>query len=480
MAQGFVKNLNLVESNTQTSDRSILDNLGGENITSDVLLFDGNSAYSSQLKNDTTATTGLDVNFGFFTDTKTYKITEFGVGRNWASAGNYSGVTPAVGVTFVADASADTSVGTGGLAKEVQARVDFTNVLDPSDGYTIVVTGENRVAFSNKTLLSINNGTTYPYEAYNSNGEDRFQLVAKGTTNPIVNIADVVADITNCSLTRSDTISSENLNNLNPITLPTNDDAEGDFGDVESFTGETEGELEEGESGFNTFSQTSYIGNIVSQIKYKKTRVPLTYQDSSFDERTRVRGEIRIINSKNLEIGYPRGVNTALVELVEYKIISTGSTPDSFFNTVSGITKDWQVGDTFTTVSGSNTTGTTDANGATVKATNPPGLFIVNNVTNTEIRAFSGTDNPWAKNESTPAYITGNALTSSSDKVQVNKIIFDPDSSNTPILVKTAENNQSSASTLAVTDSGLGTTDSFTHKLPIEVNGEQYYLLVKT
>ena len=49
MAQGFVKNINLIESSTGGSDRAILDNLGGLNITSDVLLFDGNTKFTQKL-----------------------------------------------------------------------------------------------------------------------------------------------------------------------------------------------------------------------------------------------------------------------------------------------------------------------------------------------------------------------------------------------------------------------------------------------
>jgi hypothetical protein len=43
MAQGFVKSNNLGESDTGGLDRSILDNLGGPNISNNVLLFDGNT-----------------------------------------------------------------------------------------------------------------------------------------------------------------------------------------------------------------------------------------------------------------------------------------------------------------------------------------------------------------------------------------------------------------------------------------------------
>ena len=49
MAQGFVRTLNFQESDTGALDRGILDNLGGLNITNDLLLFDGNSKFISKL-----------------------------------------------------------------------------------------------------------------------------------------------------------------------------------------------------------------------------------------------------------------------------------------------------------------------------------------------------------------------------------------------------------------------------------------------
>ena len=47
MAQGFVKSNNFIESDTGSLDRNILDNLGGANITDDLLLFDGNFKFTS-------------------------------------------------------------------------------------------------------------------------------------------------------------------------------------------------------------------------------------------------------------------------------------------------------------------------------------------------------------------------------------------------------------------------------------------------
>ena len=53
------------------------------------------------------------------------------------------------------------------------------------------------------------------------------------------------------------------------------------------------------------------------QIKYKKSRVPLSFLDNNFDVRFRLNGLMQIDNVSSLEIGYPRGVNTALTQGTE-------------------------------------------------------------------------------------------------------------------------------------------------------------------
>lgn len=486
MAQGFVRNLNLVESNTQSSDRNILDNLGGQSITSDILLFDGNTKYKSRLQNNSTATVVEITAFGSFVVGKQYKIEDLGTDRasGWDAIGADN--SPAVGEIFTVN-STDQSAqsGTGGTAKEVQARVDFNNVNDLTDGYTIVVIGENKVAYSNNTEISINNGTTYPYKVFNSNTEDRFQLVPVATVDPdssdVINLSGV-ATIADVALVRSDTITVQNFENLSPaIVLLTNDEVNetGAGGDPESIVDD---ESDGGAGGgYDTFSQTSYIGNIVAKVKFKKSRIPLTYQDSSFNEKVRVGGEVRVTNSSNIEIGYSRLITTPLIVGVSYEIIDVGSTT----------TTDWvhlgsdaspANGEVFI-ATGATVRSATDGGGALsgigngqVKASAPPGLFILNTATNTEVRAFSGTDNPWDKDESTPSFISGNAIKTTANKSQVSDLVFDPVSNNTPILVKT--NLAQSSALDAVTNSSPGNT--FTHKSPILVNGEQFFLLLTT
>lgn len=80
-----------------------------------------------------------------------------------------------------------------------------------------------------------------------------------------------------------------------------------------------------------------------------------------------------------------------------------------------------------------------------------PGVFIG------DTRAFSSDNNPWTQ--------VGTALSTLSSEVSVGELFFSNDIYITGI-------NTESASSTAVT--------TFTHKLPVIINGETYYLLLKT
>lgn len=475
MAQGFVKNLNLLESATQSSDRSILDNLGGENITADVLLFDGNSKFQSKLVNDVNFLTGIEILYGNLDNTKKYKILDLGENRNWASVG--VNVTPAVGVIFNASASgqANINTGSGGIVREVVVRQDFQQVVDVDDGFTIEVIGNNKVAFSDGTDLSVNDGTDFTLTVTNSNGEDRFQLVQKGTST-IVNLATTVGDINNASLTRSDTITATNLSNLNPSGLVTND-SEGQFSLDPESTGSDDGQPTT--TSFQTFDQIGYIGQVVSKIKFKKSRIPLTYQTSIFDEKVRFKGQVRIVNSDILAIGYDQSVatTTGIVAGQQYKITDKGDTADAYWNQLAGTSNQtYNTNDLITVVNVAAAPQTTGR----IKPTDPPGLFIYNEANNTEVRAFSGTDNPWNEDNSPPAFIPGvgndDALQTASNVAQVSRLNFAPSTNDIPHFVKTNTAQSSSVDSIVTENNDLST---YTHKLPVEVDGESFFFLLK-
>ena len=467
MAQGFVKNLNLVESGSASSDRSILDNLGGTNIHQDILLFDGNGNFKSELANDPNALAATNTAFGSFVSTKSYKIFDLGTSRNWTGIG--ADASPAVGEVFQATGPGDISTGTDGVATEIQPQVDFQNIDDPVDGHTIVVIGQNKVGYANGTAISIDEGTTYPYIVSNSNALDRFQLL--DSSNNVVNLASV-ATISNVSLTRDDVVSIDNLKNLNPVLLLTDDSGGGGLVSPESVDG-TDDVVD---YGYDTFEQTAYISNIISKIAFKKTRVPLTYLDSAFTEPVRIKGQVSITNSNNLEVGYPRTITTALDTNEQYKIIDKGDTIDADWTHI-GADASPAVGEIFTANGATTQADTTAISGigsGTVKAVNPPGLFILNGATGQEVRAFSGSDNPWEEVAAGDSITGSAALRTTSNNAQISKLTISSTGA-TPVLIKT-----DGAATLDIVDLVVSESNpTYTHKLPILVNGEQFYLLVK-
>jgi hypothetical protein len=490
MAQGFVANLNLIESNTTPSDRAILDNLGGINISTDLLLFDGNSRFKSILRNNQEELVDTEVFFGQFVPGTKYKIIEVGASHDWTLVGATTG---SQGEVFVADANGDGDTGVGGYAKEVYTRVDFENFFDTTNnnGWSVRVIGANKVAFSTGSLIAIgttapNSITDYPYKIHNSNGENVFQIISSIPPDPpsdpvvVLNLADIIAgmagvDIDNVMFTRSDTITSQNIANMKVPKIPTDDEAEGG-GSIS--LGEDGGDSTDDDEEISPLEQVAYIGNIIGRVKYKKSRTVVNFLDNSFDIRFRMNGLMQIDNTDSIEIGFDRGVNALLVQGQEYEIISTGDTTDSYFNSVSGLSTTWNNNDKFIAI----TVGSASGNGsARIKATTPPGLFIMN--AGNKIRAFSGTENPWATIETgnTPSFITGGALRSepATQTVKVKDLVlknFSAPSSTDVDLIKTnsgktALEDQINSQNIAI--------DNYSHKLPIVVNGEQFYILTK-
>jgi len=486
MAQGFVANLNLQESTTTPSDRAILDNLGGINITSDILLFDGNSKFTSVLRNNQQELIPTEIFFGNFDTTKSYKIIEVGSGHDWVALGATSAT---VGEVFSPSSDGSSDTGSGGFANEVVVRSDFQGFYDndSNNGFSIRIIGANRVAFSTGTVFAISavSGAApaaYPYKSYNSNGENVFQIIsASDVADPptILNIDTILssiadADINNVAFTRSDAVTGDNIANMKVQKISTNDEADGG-GSISL------GEEGGGNSGeaveLSPLEKIAYIGNIVAKVKYKKSRVPLSFLDNSFDVRFRLNGLMQIDNVSSLEIGYPRDVGTALTQGTEYKIIDKGTTPDSYFNEVSGISKSWSNNDTFIAVNvGSGSIGL-----AKIKATTPPGLFILN--AGNKIRAFSGAENPWAEvvSGSTPAFITGGALRSeaATDTVKIKSLVLKDFASTSSTDINFVKTNAAKTAAVPQVNTADITVASYTHKLPINVNGEQFYILTQ-
>ncbi len=398
MAQGFVLNLNLAESVTPSSDRKILDNLGGVNITQDILLFDGNSGFRSRLQN----------------------ISQI-------------------------------------------SRQDFQVIDDPDYGKTAVTNlVDNKVPFTNGTRISFDDGNDdYPYLVVNANAIDSFQIVDMSLdpqpTAPYSE-SDLAApwvgqDIPNLILTRNDAITVENITNLSVERLPTNDTGGGGTGSGESFSGgqggtEGAGDGADAEGGGDggtaedtgmfenliTYNVVDLVGQGVGRLRAKMDRVPLTYRDSLFTvedhgiDAFRLRGNIRIVNTAQISI----------------------------YNT--------------TTEGGLNASA--------------PGLYIYNTASKSEIRAFSGTDNPWEKAETSDTTFGKTALKTESAHSQVSNLIIAPDGGGSGDnargsipLFKTLNSSQSAEEDKFV--DATTNVSEYTHKIPVVINGEQYFLLSK-
>ena len=318
MAQGFVANANLVESNTGGSDTNILNNLaglGGAAVKNDILLFDGNSKFVSFL-----------------------------------------------------------------LASDYTVA---TNVITVNGS-----TSEGRVAFSDGTKLS-HNGGAYDLTVLNSNGIDKFQL--KNSSNVLFSPTGI--------LRRSDAITGTSLGNLSVKRLVTN---------VGNNTGaNTSGATEGSGDLFNSGTipaQTDYIAGNIALYYYKKGRVPLTLEATTFNTKAIFGGPLRITNDANL-----------------------ATTLDS-----------------------------------------SPGLFIVDtgNLSTDPIRAFTDTSNPWA--------VVGSALETTESNAQASTLKLTNTSGVAPVSAGTRINTE----TNLIGTEQIGIAD-YTHKMPIVVNGQQFYLLLK-
>jgi hypothetical protein len=110
------------------------------------------------------------------------------------------------------------------------------------------------------------------------------------------------------------------------------------------------------------------------------------------------------------------------------------------------------------------------ATSGTVPSDTSPGLFIVDasNPSATAVRAFSDSSNPWSE-------VSG-ALHTDEDNAQASRLFFDPVTQPTTPNIKTV-NASGTQVTLVATETNV--VSSATHKLPVEVNGETYFLLLK-
>ena len=344
MAQGFVTTANLKESDTLFSDSAILDNLYGRlGISTDIRLFKGNLGFKSILSNNPSLLSE-SVSFGQFIPNERYVILDLGVERDWTSVGwvaneDGHGDNPSLNDVFVAD---DTGLSQDGIGELGSAGLlvsirEFNVEYDPDDGWTaFVIPRQGRVAFTLKTLISIDGGANFDYIVTNSDGRSRFQLneISTGlvwdfdTGNGPGNVDDL-------TLVRKDTITVENMQNAHVtptgtvVTLVERSDpntlsviSPDPFGsDVLDDLGQVQG----------TGGGLVNIQSRLSQLESKKREVVLTYQDNEYSTPDGIRfdGMFRItndldINNKSIKIG----IDTLFGDLYigqKYEIVEVGT-----------------------------------------------------------------------------------------------------------------------------------------------------------
>lgn len=312
MAQGFVRNLNLQESQTTVSDRGILDNLGGLGSSNDIQLFIGNSRFKSALINDPNFTAGTATFFGDFVAGKKYKITSLGEGRSW---GLVTSDPVSVGATITATADGANADGSGGTAVEVIGRRDFNSVNILGEGWTVtIVFGNAKVAYTEGTKVSLDKGATYTHVVTNSDGITRFQLKSLADDS-ILNLSDV----SNMTITRSDEVTTDNISNLYVERLSN-----------------TDAGLEGEETIADPFSRVSTISGNLGGFPGKRDKVVRSYLPDNFssvgqESGLRFGGVIRIKNNPDssnhvISIGNPTPFGELIVS-EPYQIKQLGNTP---------------------------------------------------------------------------------------------------------------------------------------------------------
>lgn len=105
-----------------------------------------------------------------------------------------------------------------------------------------------------------------------------------------------------------------------------------------------------------------------------------------------------------------------------------------------------------------------------------PGLFIYNPITQSGVRAFSSNENPWDD-------LTAGYLTAETNKIEIGTLRSSNYSSATGysardlVLISKGATFMTSFVSTTIITSGAG--KNFTHKTPITVNGETYYLCLQ-
>lgn len=321
----------------------------------------------------------------------------------------------------------------GGDASIDDISTKITNVQDPADfDYIVIPTTETgKVPFANNTRIYLfdNNEDRVVYEAFNSNALDRFQLkkVISNVVQPDVSSWDEFNSLERKQFYVDAPVTFENLNSFS-ISRPELNDGSGGSGENSTVGSGDLGDLDTATSAAvvpttaTTFlkspdaGQQDDIDGAVDTFYYKESRTIVTYKDNYFDRLFEVNGAVYIANDSEIE-----------------------------FN---------------------------DTNKNSM-----PGLFIVSH--GEAVRAFSDTNNPWSVRANE---VLNPAATDGATTIPVIETVVTPESAAVLNLIFNGPEPHiysSNSNVLRITATPtVNVQNTWTHKMPVTVNGETFYLLM--
>lgn len=336
------------------------------------------------------------------------------------------------------------------------------------DQDTFSVIGEGRVAFSVGTEVTFNNVN---YIVQDSDGVSQFKLFTADGNVALTNITEKYPVI------RSDSISQDELFNLNT------DRGLDSSGSQEGISGEDSNDVGGTGSVFasqDLSAQIAFINEQLSLLSFKKSRIPITTVDSTLDGSVTFKGPISIINSANTP---PLSNGDPNLEAPGIYIVSGSNAKRAFGDktnpwiksgsnitcrgtidplTSNALADSAQIKNLKLTPTSPNalTTTLTFSTAGTIAAASGLDIFSVDDAIIVE--GTAGNDRAYRVSSASSTSLTvspapaANETISSTIKISVT---VDIDGA-----------NQVVAGTQVIT--------GYTHKLPVTINGEPYFLLL--
>ena len=345
-------------------------------------------------------------------------------------------------------------------------------IIEGVQNDTFRIVGEGRVAFSEGTEVTFNNVN---YIVKDSDGINEFKLFTVDGDVKLTNIT------TKYSIIRSDGISQDELFNLNTDRgLATNDSGVIDDAEADSDSGEGGGSVFAEQ---NLSAQIAFINEQLSLLAFKKARIPVTTKDSTLNGSVTFKGPISIINTADTS---PLSAGDPNLEAPGIYIVSGSNAKRAFGDKTNPWIK-----------SGSNITcrGTIDpltsnalANSAQIKnlkltPTSPSEVTDIPLTFSTAgtITAAGGLD---VFSPDDAIIVEGSAsnnrayrvVSSSSTQLTVTPVPAANETTGSAAKIKISVTVDLDGANQVV--AGTQVITGYTHKLPVTINGEPYFLML--